>query len=88
MENTLEIKDFDNIMDAATADIEDTTKTKLAELAAHRDVAAPELRFAMPRTKVREYKKVGRNDPCPCGSGDKYKNCCMDSGKYEQLIDA
>ena len=24
-------------------------------------------------------KKVGRNDPCPCGSGKKYKNCCMRS---------
>lgn len=22
-------------------------------------------------------KKVGRNEPCPCGSGKKYKNCCM-----------
>ncbi|HIE25784.1 TPA: hypothetical protein EYP66_00685 [Candidatus Poribacteria bacterium] len=22
-------------------------------------------------------KKVGRNDPCPCGSGKKYKRCCM-----------
>lgn len=22
-------------------------------------------------------KKVGRNDPCPCGSGKKYKHCCM-----------
>ena len=22
-------------------------------------------------------EKVGRNDPCPCGSGKKYKNCCM-----------
>ena len=21
-------------------------------------------------------KKVGRNQPCPCGSGKKYKNCC------------
>jgi len=20
--------------------------------------------------------KIGRNDPCPCGSGKKYKNCC------------
>ena len=26
-------------------------------------------------TIVRE-KKVGRNDPCPCGSGKKYKKCC------------
>ena len=23
----------------------------------------------------RDYDKVGRNDPCPCGSGKKYKNC-------------
>ncbi len=22
-------------------------------------------------------EKIGRNDPCPCGSGKKYKNCCM-----------
>jgi hypothetical protein len=21
-------------------------------------------------------QKVGRNDPCPCGSGKKYKHCC------------
>ncbi|MCA6071111.1 MAG: SEC-C domain-containing protein [Endomicrobium sp.] len=20
--------------------------------------------------------KIGRNDPCPCGSGEKYKKCC------------
>lgn len=26
---------------------------------------------------VRETKKIGRNDPCPCGSGKKYKHCCM-----------
>ncbi len=25
-------------------------------------------------------KKVGRNDPCPCGSGKKYKNCCGKQG--------
>lgn len=27
-------------------------------------------------TKIKVEKKVGRNDPCPCGSGKKYKNCC------------
>lgn len=26
---------------------------------------------------VRPTKKIGRNDPCPCGSGKKYKHCCM-----------
>lgn len=27
-------------------------------------------------TVRREGKKIGRNDPCPCGSGKKYKQCC------------
>ena len=27
-------------------------------------------------TVVRTTPKIGRNDPCPCGSGKKYKNCC------------
>ena len=30
---------------------------------------------------VRKGKKVGPNDPCPCGSGKKYKNCCGDVRK-------
>jgi preprotein translocase subunit SecA len=29
-----------------------------------------------PRQPVRREQKVGRNDPCPCGSGKKYKKCC------------
>jgi preprotein translocase subunit SecA len=28
------------------------------------------------RTVTRKSEKVGRNDPCPCGSGKKYKKCC------------
>jgi len=31
--------------------------------------------------------KVGRNDPCPCGSGKKYKKCCMIKDQ-ERSIDA
>lgn len=27
-------------------------------------------------TFVRQGRKIGRNEPCPCGSGKKYKNCC------------
>ena len=27
-------------------------------------------------TQVRESPKIGRNEPCPCGSGKKYKKCC------------
>ena len=33
-----------------------------------------------PEQPVRE-KKVGRNAPCPCGSGKKYKKCCLSKGK-------
>ena len=29
-----------------------------------------------PQTVVRSSPKVGRNEPCPCGSGKKYKHCC------------
>lgn len=28
-------------------------------------------------------KKIGRNDPCPCGSGKKYKHCCLRSDRSE-----
>jgi len=28
------------------------------------------------QTIVNTEKQIGRNDPCPCGSGKKYKNCC------------
>lgn len=30
---------------------------------------------------IRQTKKIGRNDPCPCGSGKKYKHCCMNKQK-------
>ena len=30
----------------------------------------------VPKTVVRSGPKIGRNDPCPCGSGKKYKHCC------------
>jgi preprotein translocase subunit SecA len=29
-----------------------------------------------PKPATRDEEKVGRNDPCPCGSGQKYKKCC------------
>ena len=31
-------------------------------------------------------KKPGRNDPCPCGSGKKYKNCCMKKDQEAQRL--
>ena len=36
----------------------------------------PEQEVPIQITYRREEPKIGRNDPCPCGSGKKYKNCC------------
>jgi uncharacterized protein YecA (UPF0149 family) len=27
-------------------------------------------------------EKLGRNDPCPCGSGKRFKKCCLESGRF------
>ena len=35
---------------------------------------------------VRKAKKVGPNDPCPCGSGKKYKKCCRDKDIAEGRV--
>jgi hypothetical protein len=29
--------------------------------------------------------KIGRNQPCPCGSGKKYKKCCLNKPKLDSL---
>jgi len=36
---------------------------------------------AVRKQPVRKERKVGPNDPCPCGSGKKYKKCCMQKDK-------
>ncbi len=37
--------------------------------------------FDYPDEPVRNpWRHVGRNDPCPCGSGKKFKKCCLASG--------
>ncbi len=41
--------------------------------------------------EVEKFTKVGRNDPCPCGSGKKYKKCCLNNPDkklpYQKYID-
>ena len=48
-----------------------------AEAAQRAAASAPrgEQQKTMP---VKAAPRIGRNDPCPCGSGKKYKNCCLD----------
>lgn len=33
-------------------------------------------------------EKTGRNDPCPCGSGKKFKNCCLNKSATPKKIKA
>ncbi len=44
--------------------------------ARERQTAVSSQSQAQNTTIKRTTPKVGRNDPCPCGSGKKYKNCC------------
>ena len=46
------------------------------------DEEPPWADFAYPSEPVRNpWRHVGRNDPCPCGSGKKFKKCCLASGE-------
>lgn len=71
---------FDNLL--ATIDKEATTYLMRAEIRQNterKQVAKGEAVTDSNKEKKRTPKKVskvGRNDPCPCGSGKKYKNCC------------
>ena len=38
------------------------------------------------RPVVNPFKNVGRNDPCPCGSGKKYKKCCLNAAPAAQPL--
>ncbi len=40
-----------------------------------KQLADDEADAVSPQTVVRDERKVGRNEPCPCGSGKKYKQC-------------
>ena len=61
----------------------------LYELEEWNDIFTPEKKEELYKeqkrstTFVREGKKVGRNDPCPCGSGRKFKQCGMGKGIYD-----
>jgi preprotein translocase subunit SecA len=67
-------------LDAASESInEDMSQIKEVQYQ-HADVSADAAESKQPAERVlapvRSGPKVGRNDPCPCGSGKKYKACC------------
>ena len=42
-----------------------------------KNMGKPSKLTALLREAAKARTKVGRNDPCPCGSGKKYKKCCL-----------
>lgn len=59
--------------EADTIEAAEQQREKAARIVAQAEAAGAE---AVPF--VRTVQKIGRNDPCPCGSGKKYKKCCLE----------
>jgi uncharacterized protein YecA (UPF0149 family) len=80
------LKALDALEKAKEDDRAEPTKALISEIRANWD--ANYLTFAEACKKARlqklekrkfveAHRKVGRNDPCPCGSGKKFKKCCL-----------
>lgn len=49
----------------------------LPTISKEHEVKNGKVNFKSIRNKAKKRKKIGRNEPCPCGSGKKYKRCCI-----------
>lgn len=67
--------------------LEETPQQELKNIIENNQLARLQALMTSKKQKVREYAKISRNDLCFCGSGKKYKNCCLNSGNYENLVD-
>ena len=61
----------------ALAEHAETFRQAVATGVAHRDGITAR---GKAKTVVHRAEKTGRNDPCPCGSGKKFKKCCLQLG--------
>lgn len=72
---------FDNVADAQKAmqyivDVHNTTRTWRDGAHTPHELAMIKRSAQADLPQPEKPKKIGRNDPCPCGSGKKYKKCC------------
>lgn len=63
-------KQFANLLEVKP---DDMTKQQFQA----RSVSQHDKRSVLGRLRQRHIVKIGRNSPCPCGSGKKYKKCCL-----------
>ena len=69
-------ENIQNLLDKAILRHEDLSMFQRPNAQEHKEPEKPKI------APVKNMAKVGRNDPCPCGSGLKYKKCC---GKMESF---
>jgi preprotein translocase subunit SecA len=68
---------FQNMVDAIQDDVvRYVFRVNVVQAPRERQTVENKYREEGPQRPVRRENKVGRNDPCPCGSGKKYKKCC------------
>ncbi|MBQ7817785.1 MAG: preprotein translocase subunit SecA [Oscillospiraceae bacterium] len=66
-----------------TAQIQPRQEVKRVKVAKETGTSAPDKTVKKQPIRNRD-KKVGPNDPCPCGSGKKYKKCCLQKEKSKE----
>lgn len=67
-------------------DPEEEAKRVAQQMDIERKIAEAARQFNLYNEEQSSEKKVSRNDPCPCGSGKKYKQCCGKSGPKKGLF--
>lgn len=75
----------ENVLDVASQELTPEQVSNISTL--HDVISGSSSTITRKRNKqlVRDHYKIGRNEPCPCGSGKKYKNCCLKTQEYEGL---
>jgi len=89
-ESVQQMPEIGTIMDAVKMSEENNQKREAMEAAISNNQmkkfeAMAKAWQAAHTQKVRKFDKVGRNDPCPCGSGKKFKNCCINKKNWNEL---
>jgi len=74
----VDIGAIEGLLDAANAKVKAGDARSVFEAVKQSVGGSADIRRILGRQPIRrEAERVGRNDACPCGSGKKYKNCCM-----------
>ncbi|MEA3490537.1 MAG: SEC-C metal-binding domain-containing protein [Campylobacterota bacterium] len=60
-----------------TKDVDELMCGDIESIEIHLGLRKEKTKLNVFQDNIEPFSKVGRNDPCPCGSGKKYKKCCI-----------